>query len=363
MERNRLLMALVVLMTLWVVGSFVLGIFPVTMTLRLYYWKIIYKLASPVQSQKSLIEVHKAQKVKVVSKKGVEYTYKYSKDDRSIIDSDSARCIACHGNMTDLDAKGKPKHYIHRKMLTAPMLNFSCTDCHKQVDIRKRSPSHVTIRVDRSLCPLCHNPKRSAIPAEWSQGKTWGVESAPQMPPLMEAHGTDETSGREWIKNHPRVGMSVGIDQCRQCHIPDSELDFCRVCHLRGGFRPDSHKVVFEAPINQIYPDNSRIDVIQTKWKGYHFVVVREALAKLGVYVDSPRNLPLDSIAKLPCGACHVLEDWCTRCHIKHNPNWLDPNVGHPAYINKYGANYCWRCHDPGGSKCVSCHSFVGQLN
>lgn len=254
------------------------------------------------------------------------------------------------------------KSPIHKKMLDAPMLSFSCTDCHKKVDLGKRSPSRVTRTVDRTLCPACHEPSGGQADATTSGGKSWAESSGIELPNLMSRHGKDEKGGKKWIKDHPRVAMSVGIDQCKKCHIEGSELDFCRECHTRGGFRPSTHRAVYKVRINELYPDKARTDVVETKWRGYHFVFVREALAKLGAKVDSPRNLPFEKLQKLPCGACHRLKDWCTRCHIKHAPNWLDPNKGHPAYVDKYGKRYCKRCHDSLGSKCVSCHSYVGRL-
>lgn len=356
-KRGISLIVIIFILLFLAIGS---GILKLPQGFKIRYYSVLFKVTKPEKNLKKLTQLHQATKARVQGAKGVTYTYKYTKEHRSLIEADSARCIACHGSMTQ-DGKNA-KYPIHQKMLTAPMLDFACTDCHKQVDIRKRSPSHVTIKVDRSFCPVCHDPTAQPIPAELVQGAAWGQKNAPEMPTVMGSHGTDEESGKKWISMHPRVGMAIGIEQCRKCHIPNSELDFCRVCHLRGGFRPASHQAVYSEPINKIYPESPRTDVVDTKWKGFHFVLVREALAKLGVIVDSPQSLPLNEVQKLPCGACHILEDWCTRCHIKHNPNWLDPNVGHPAYVAKYGSKYCFRCHDALGTKCVTCHSYVGQL-
>ena len=359
MQRSRILFTGIIIIAILAITGLA-GILPIPRVARVFYWDVVFSMTNPEDNAAELRALHKASKVKNADTG--EETFNYTKRNRNLVDQESASCISCHGSMTDKDKKGNPKHYIHYKMLTAPMLSFSCTDCHKDVDTRKRSPSHVTMRVDRSLCPKCHNPKKDAIPLELSKGKAWKPLGDVDMPQLMAAHGTDEASGKEWIKNHPRVGMAIGIDKCRTCHIPGSELDFCRTCHLRGGFRPSHHRVVFEVPINEIYPKSSRTEVVQTRWKGYHFVVAREALEQLGAEINGPRNLPMDKVNKLPCGACHVLKEWCTRCHIRHNPNWLDPEVGHPAYVAKYGTKYCFRCHDVGGAKCQQCHTYAGQL-
>ncbi len=316
----------------------------------------VYMAAGPEKNVEALEKAHKATKVLRDGK----YTYDYTKADREVVKRDSAKCIACHGTMVSEGKKAEnATYFIHQKMLTASMLNFSCTDCHKEVDISRRSPDKATIRVDRTLCPKCHETGGGTIPAGLGDDGT----APPQMPPLMGLHGTDQKSGKKWIKDHPKIASQVGVGACRKCHIYNSELDFCRVCHLRDGMRPDSHRVVFKEPINRIYPDKDKTEVVETKWLGYHFVFAREALAQMGVFVDSPRNLPKDKIEKLPCGACHNLDDWCTRCHIRHNPEWLNPVKGHPAYVKRYGTKYCFRCHDTLGSKCNSCHSWVGRLN
>lgn len=315
-----------------------------------------YSVTAPEKSVESLKKAHIASKVY----RDGEYTYNYTKEDRALVTRESAKCIACHGTMVDKGKKPEnATYYIHQKMLTATMLDFHCTDCHKNVDITRRSPDKATIRVDRTLCPKCHETG-GLSPDLAAEG---GIGAPPQMPPLLKLHGTDQKTGKHWIKNHPKIASQVGVGQCRKCHKYNSELDFCRVCHLRGGMRPDHHRVVYNVPVNRIYPDMPKTEVVETKWLGFHFVFVREMLAQMGVYVDSPRNLPMDKIERLPCGACHNLGDWCTRCHIKHNPKWLDPVEGHPLYVRRYGTKYCFRCHDTLGSKCVSHHTFAGRLN
>lgn len=326
---------------------------------QVIYYKSYFNLTKVEDNPKILKDLHQATMVK---RDGVE-TYAYTPEDRIIIQSDSAKCIACHGKMTEKNKRNKPKYPIHDKMINDPMMSFQCTHCHKQVDTRKRRPGRATITVERELCPKCHNS-----PLVTQGGLTGGPLAGapaipPQLPQLLVQHGSDAESGKKWIATHPRVAMALGIQQCRKCHIYGSELDFCNDCHLRGGFRPDSHKVLYSVPLKTVYPDSKKTAVVKTRWKGYHTVLVKDALKKLGTNVDSPQNLPMDTIAKLPCGACHILEDWCTRCHIKHNSNWLDPVKGHPDYVNKYGTSYCFKCHDPEGTKCVSCHTYVGKIN
>lgn len=336
------------------------GLISVPGFVRGSYLRVLFYVTKPQDDPAALKQQHKA--TKVISAETGKLTYDYTKNDYRTIQSDSARCVVCHGSMLEKDKKGNPVNYIHSKMLQASMLNFYCTDCHKTIDIRKRSPGHVTRRVDRLVCPVCHDPSSTGKTAEESGGSSFASINAPGMPEVMSLHGNTEKQSKKWISEHSKVAMTTGISNCRKCHIKDSELDFCSDCHLRGGFMPESHQVTYELPINKIYPESSKTDVVSTTWKGYHFVFVREALEKLGAKVESAQQLPMDKIEKLPCGACHILEDWCTKCHIKHDPNWLNPNDGHPAYVDKYGTKYCFRCHDSLGSKCLSCHTYVGQL-
>jgi hypothetical protein len=346
------------------VGLTAANIMPVPRFARVLYWSGVFQITRPQADAARLAALHQATKIPEKSPDGTVYTYNYTKRHRTIIESDSARCIACHGPMVEWGvATENAEKRVHQGMLTSPMMTFACTECHKQVNTTERRPSHATIRVDRDLCAKCHNPSTVAVPGEQSDGASWGPAGAPTMPDVMSDHGNDEKAGRQWILDHPKVGMSIGLQHCRNCHLPGSELDFCNDCHVRGGVMPASHQTVYDVAVNQLYPRSERDNVVGTKWKGFHFVVAREALGKLGVEVESPRQLPLDQVQKLPCGACHDIQDWCTRCHIKHNPNWLDPNEGHPAYVAKYGNDYCFRCHDTSGSQCVKCHEYVGQVN
>lgn len=266
----------------------------------------------------------------------------------------SRGCIACHGNMLD-----KKRFPVHVAMMGPKFMTFSCTDCHKSVDLRTRRPGATTIQVDRKLCASCHNPPILTQNTQEGQAEI-GRKVAPSMPSLLVQHGNDEKSSLKWVSEHPAVAMAMGIEKCRECHIKGSELDFCNVCHLRGGFFPKSHQPMYKIPVNKIYLASTRTESVSTRWKGYHFVLVRDALEKMGAKDISPANLPKDKLQKLPCGACHDLGNWCTKCHTKHASDWLNPVKGHPTYVTKYGTKYCYECHDR--SKCLSCHTYVGQL-
>lgn len=272
----------------------------------------------------------------------------------------SARCLGCHDNIRkaiaqpvgngELDGKLSKKP-MHQKMLTLPQLDFQCVYCHKSVDLRRRDPSHETIKVDRKFCASypCHIPE------------------------IMAEHGeNDRERGRAWVKKHPDVAKKVGLNEvCFKCHVKGTELFICPKCHEKEGFRPSHHKKIYDRPMNAIYPKlfgqpNLNTEVIQTTWIGYHFVFVRNELKKMGVEEVTPQTIPLDKIERLTCPACHDIKVWCTRCHIKHAPTWLDPNApigkGHPPTVIAKSPTYCWNCHSDKGTKCITCHTYVGQL-
>ncbi|MHB0977437.1 MAG: hypothetical protein ACYC1U_09635 [Candidatus Aquicultorales bacterium] len=269
-------------------------------------------------------------------------------------EANSRGCIACHGDMKD---KRYPVHY---KMLQPRYMTFSCTDCHPNVDVRSHRPGAATVQVDRKLCAECHNPPVLSGTAAESQAEI-GRKFAKSMPSLLVQHGNDAASALKWVSEHPSVAMAMGIETCRECHIPGSELDFCNVCHLRGGSMPKSHRPMYTMAVNLIHPNSVRTAEVSTQWRGYHFVLVRDALEKMGVENVTPEQLPKAKIDKLPCGACHDVKTWCNKCHVKHAEDWLNPVKGHPVYVAKYGQEYCYSCHDK--TKCLSCHTYVGQVN
>ena len=306
-----------------VLVNYLSGTIRVADGLQVSYYRFIYKLTDPEKDFEKLEKLHQ----------------NAGSANKTLNQRKSAQCIACHGSMVEKgeakktnDKKREAMFPIHEAMLTSPLLEFNCVDCHKRVDMRRLSPAHSTMKVDRKTCSRfpCHNPF------------------------IMEQH----KAGDAWIINHPRLAAVTGLEQCDECH-KEKELDFCSKCHDRGGMRASSHRAQYNVPIKRLFPEIGREDIVSTRWKGFHFVFAREALEKMGAANVSASNLPLDKVEKLPCRFCHVLKEWCTKCHIKHAPNWLDREKGHPARIKESGSNYCFNCHDPLGSKCLACHPNV----
>lgn len=162
------------------------------------------------------------------------YTFVYKIEHIEVIEKDSRRCQACHGSMRQ-SRDGEPLFPLHQAMLTAEMLVFNCTDCHKTVDLGVRDPSGPTIRVDRTQCTRCHEGDKDTEPAGLKQAKA-GEPDRVQSRYLISNHGIDPKSGKQWIKRHAAVAKEIGIDRCRRCHEKGAELDFCDDCH--GGKVP-----------------------------------------------------------------------------------------------------------------------------
>ncbi len=179
-------------------------------------------------------EAHRATQLRPTDKRS-PYNFQYFTQDIAVMDRDSLRCEACHGSMVESEG-GKPKFPIHRKMLTAPMIKFHCVDCHKRVDLGRRSPERATIKVDRTQCVKCHESEAGS-PAEARGGGRLGDADVPEIY-LISNHGIDKKSGKSWpAGRHGKVAARIGEQKCRRCHLPGSELDFCDDCHGRNGVK------------------------------------------------------------------------------------------------------------------------------
>lgn len=173
-------------------------------------------------------KTHRATRVRASDDES-PYTFEYKKEHIPTIEKDSRRCQACHGSMKG-KKDGEPIYPIHEAMLTARLINFHCTDCHKTVDLGERDPSGPTIRVDRTQCMRCHEGDKDTEPAGLMNVKTRRPNEI-QSRYLISNHGIDKKSARQWIKRHGKVAVNTGVNKCRRCHLKGSELDFCGDCH------------------------------------------------------------------------------------------------------------------------------------
>jgi hypothetical protein len=196
---------------------------------RVYYWGLgATGFIDTDPTSAFMKETHRATRVRLTDEE-TPYTFQYEKEHLDIIERDSRRCEACHGSMRGM-RNGKPEYRIHRAMLTAKLLNFHCTDCHKTVDLQERSPDSPTFHVDRSQCTRCHESDQGDEPVALKLVKP-GNTDAVVSKYLISNHGTDTKGGERWIKRHGALATDGGIKECRRCHMLDSELDLCDECH------------------------------------------------------------------------------------------------------------------------------------
>ena len=192
------------------------------------YYSVAYKVTFAQNNPKLMKKVHEATKTRAEQKKN-PYSFYYSQKDKEVIRKDSMLCRSCHGSMKQKE-NGKAKYPIHNKMLNVEIADFFCTNCHKKVDLGKRTTRRATIRVDRNLCTKCHEENKKVDLKELKQIQKKINKEDPNLF-LVVRHGTDKKSGLAWVKEHQIVAKSVGVKKCRRCHKIGTELDFCTDCH------------------------------------------------------------------------------------------------------------------------------------
>lgn len=371
--------AVLIVLSISLIASFASGAIGGFPKLRTGLFRYYYDITKPKKDKNELMRLHQATKVF----RNGSYTYAYTVEDRKIIEKDSAKCTACHGNMIELDKNKKPKYYIHWKMLSIPMLKLQCTECHKQVDIRKRGPGQMhLVKVDRSFCPKCHNEQiisSGEVQKDWqhffSQNREKAAENAPQLPSVIQQHIiTDNQSGKTWVKKHSVVAKSVGVDQCKRCHIPNSELDFCKDCHEEhphnsqwiNGQHGKKARVDFSYCLdchiegNKCFschkikvPHDTKTKDDTKNWDKIHYKQKDMTLC-LKCHKDSAPQ-PNATEAKDP--------DFCQKCHhrIFGNQNILGVDKAnmrwkkiHFNIVKESGAQQCFQCHNV--IYCSRCH-------
>jgi nitrate/TMAO reductase-like tetraheme cytochrome c subunit len=157
-------------------------------------------------------------------------------------------------------------------------------------------------------CDMCHPKGFNLKPADHGAG--WlpkGHHEAFLRIRLKETGAAGTPSGRA-ITALVATGAAPAVESkpCGVCHAQS----FCNACH----------GLVMPHPVN---------------WTAIHH------LYRANIY---------------RCSSCHGGPDFCQRCHHNGVPTlkvWLS-KAGHPAYVNKHGANGCFKCHDP--RLCESCH-------
>ncbi len=229
-DNTRYSLITIGIVALLFLGTVVLFTDSMPIVVQRVYYSIVYKISPTAKSPEFLRKIHIAHPPKS-GKPANPYSFDYTQADKPTIIKDSMLCEACHGSMRQ-EEDGKPKYYIHNKMLSQELVDFYCTNCHKRVDLGRRTPAHATIRVDRQLCTRCHEQGEKVPEMELEKIQAKLTKKDPNTY-LVARHGTDKTAGLEWIKNHPHIAKKVGVDKCRRCHKKGRELNICRDCHAK----------------------------------------------------------------------------------------------------------------------------------
>ncbi len=245
-----------------------------------------------------------------------------------------SQCVACHGDEFDSPIV---LHRIHLKSELLPGL--ACHDCHQRVDLTTRGNVATTRWVDVGFCKKCHSQFPGLSAGSAMQAADFkvdcttchtGANSFRHEPSYLSqviapgecrgCHGgrvlpwTPLHERSDWIKTHGAEALSVGTDNCFQCH--DFGLKFCDTCHA---IKPPMH-----LPADQ--------------WKANH-----------------PEAARTDTRA---CYTCHRI-NFCKRCHVGHEAGWKEL---HSTFVNKNTTSSCDKCHSL--SFCSYCHtqSLTGSL-
>jgi hypothetical protein len=238
-----------------------------------------------------------------------------------------SQCVACHGDEFDSPIV---LHRIHLKSELLPGL--ACHDCHQRVDLTARGNVAMTRWVDVGFCKKCHSkfsgmtPGSAMKPADYDIDCTTchsGGNAFRHEPPYLSqviaptecrgCHGgrvlpwTAKHEGSDWLKTHGAEALSVGTENCFQCH--DFGLKFCDTCHA---VKPPTH-------------------LPADRWKTNH-----------------PDAARADTRA---CYTCHKI-NFCKKCHVGHDPGWREL---HPAFVTSKGTSSCEKCHSL--SFCSYCHT------
>jgi len=144
-----------------------------------------------------------------------------------------ADCLSCHINTLRLVEVNESNRY-HNIHLNNRLLNFTCTDCHKQVNILALQ-KNLTDLVDTKLCVKCHSPfpMKEAM-GQWYDADLWLLS----FPDCTKSKCHDDWKSK--MKDASFVNISAITKQdCFTCHgkhplfgiEPKSIHLSCNVCH------------------------------------------------------------------------------------------------------------------------------------
>ncbi len=140
-------------------------------------------------------------------------------------------CSQCHSQVVDLALKNQSNSY-HNTHFNNPLLNFTCTDCHKSVDITAET-GNLTKVVDIPTCKQCH----TKFPVKAWMGRTSTPEDfALQFSDCTRCHN----DWKDTMANAKYVNLDkVKVADCTTCHLnnaifPSERMPVdisCNKCH------------------------------------------------------------------------------------------------------------------------------------
>ena len=143
-------------------------------------------------------------------------------------------CEECHTKVTE-QAFAEESNIYHNAMLNNNLLNFSCADCHKSVDILSESEDLSRV-IDNATCVKCH----TAFPdKQWMQSISNAKSFAKLFPDCQECHGDWKSRMDDaTFVNIENIDVNTNSD-CRTCHVDNVLFDVekeritlsCGNCH------------------------------------------------------------------------------------------------------------------------------------
>ncbi len=257
----------------------------------------------------------------------------------------ASACTACHGSM---QSKETP---WHKKHLLGASTDFSCVDCHKEINIKPRTLAG-KVMIDRSICRGCHLKNQKFITYSLVHQK------------------------KNWINLHKISGGS-NKEKCLECH-KYKELNFCGTCHDK---HPHNNKWIYGGHGKKAVKTEFKCLQCHEKetWcttQCHEGVTLPHNIPKWSNHYKDEPDAPkwrkvhfrfAEKVGTKVCQRCHKFKsegaEFCQKCHhqkfSKEMPEiagakWASKQGG-MAYVKKKGAYKCWQCHDQ--EFCSYCHT------
>jgi peptidoglycan hydrolase CwlO-like protein len=140
-------------------------------------------------------------------------------------------CSQCHSQVVELALTNQSNRY-HNLHFNNPLLNFTCTDCHKSVDISANTSDLAKI-VDIPTCKECHT---TFPPKVWMGQTSTPEQFALQFSDCTRCHS-------DWTETMAKATF-VNLDKV-------TEAD-CTTCHLKNAIFP-TERMPVDIPCNKCH--------------------------------------------------------------------------------------------------------------